>query len=192
MLDNIPKTTSKLTEKRIISVGRFSKEKGYVDLIDVFKKFHDKYPDWKLELIGDGSERNKIVDKIYEYGLNDLVTVHGYLKKNKINEILSKSSIYLMASYTESFGIVLIEAMSHGIPCVAFTSAEGANDLIEDGVNGYLIENRNFDEMVNKIQELVLSNAKRLSFGKNARKKSLNYTSDSIKDDWIKLLKKKV
>jgi len=192
MLDSIPDDVSKLDEKRIVSIGRFSKEKGYVDLIDVFKKFHDKYPDWKLELIGDGSERNKIVDKIYEYGLNDLVTVHGYLKKNKINEILSKSSIYLMASYTESFGIVLIEAMSHGIPCVAFTSAEGANDLIEDGVNGYLIENRNFDEMVNKIQELVLSNAKRLSFGKNARKKSLNYTSDSIKDDWIKLLKKKV
>lgn len=192
MLDNIPKEISKLEEKRIISVGRFSKEKGYIDLIEIFKKFHDKYPDWKLDLVGDGSERNKIVDRIYEYDLVDSVIVHGYLKKNKINELLSKSSIYLMASYTESFGIVLIEAMSHGIPCIAFTSAEGANDLIQNDVNGYLVSNRNFDEMVNKIEELVIDKKKRLALGKNARKISLNYSSSSIKDDWLKLLKKKV
>lgn len=192
MLDDIPNNTSSLEEKRIISVGRFSKEKGYVDLIEVFKKFHDKYPDWKLDLVGDGAERNKIVDKIYEYGLIDSVNVHGYLRKDKVNELLSQASIYLMASYTESFGIVLIEAMSHGIPCIAFTSAEGANDLIQNNVNGYLVEHRDFDEMVNKIEELVIDKKKRLSLGKKAREISLNYSSDSIKNDWIKLLKKKV
>ena len=191
MLDNIPKTTSKLTDKNIISVGRFSKEKGYVDLIEVFKKFHEVCPEWHLDLIGDGSEKNKIVDRIYQYQLTDYVTVHGYLKKKEINELLKKSSLYVMTSYTESFGIVLIEAMSYGIPCLAFTSAEGANDLIKNDENGYLIENRNFDEMVNYMQELVNNKNKRIELGKNAREFSLNYSSDIVKKEWMKLLKRK-
>lgn len=192
MLDFIPKSKSKLNENRIISVGRFSKEKGYVDLIEVFKKFHENNPDWKLDLIGDGSERNKIVDRIYQYNLTDYVTVHGYLKKDKINEILSESSLYLMTSYTESFGIVLIEAMSHGVPCLAFTSAEGANDLITNDFNGYLIKNRDFDEMVNKLDILANNKDKRIELGKNAREFSLNYSSDVIKKEWLNLLKRKV
>lgn len=191
MLDYIPKTTSKLTEKRMISVGRLSKEKGYVDLIEIFNKFHDKNHDWHLDIVGNGSERNKIVDKIYEYHLTDSVTVHGYLKKPELHELLSKSSIYLMTSYTESFGIVLIEAMSYGIPCISFTSAEGANDLINNGINGFLIENRDFDEMVNKMEELANNKNERTELGKKAREVSLNYSSDSIKKEWLNLLKKK-
>lgn len=192
MLDDIPKSTSKLTEKRIVSVGRLSKEKGYVDLIEVFKKFHEVCPEWRLDIVGDGSDRNKIVDRIYEYKLTDYVTVHGYLKKKEINELLNKSSLYVMTSYTESFGIVLIEAMSHGVPCLAFTSAEGANDLIKNNENGYLIENRDFDEIVNKMKELVEDKNKRVELGKNAREFSLNYSSDIVKKDWLNLLKRKV
>lgn len=192
MLEEIPKTTSKLTEKRIISVGRLSKEKGYVDLIEIFKEFHKNNPDWHLDIVGDGSEKNKIVDRIYEYKLTDVVTVHGYLKKKEINNLLKKSSLYLMTSYTESFGIVLIEAMSYGIPCLAFTSAEGANDLIQNDKNGYLIENRDFDSMINKMQELINNKKKRVELGKNAKEFSLNYGSDIVKKEWLKLLKRRV
>lgn len=191
MLDDIPKTTSKLTEKRIISVGRFSKEKGFVDLVEIFKDFHEICPDWHLDLVGDGSEKNKIVDHIYQYHLTESVTVHGYLKKKEINELLKKSSLYVMTSYTESFGIVLIEAMSHGVPCLAFTSAEGANDLITNDKNGYLIENRNFDEMVNKMKQLAEDKKTRIELGKNAREFSLNYSSDIVKKEWLNLLKRK-
>lgn len=192
MLDDIPKTTSKLSEKRIISVGRLSKEKGYVDLIEIFKEFNKLNPDWRLDIVGDGSERNKVVDRIYQYNLTNNVTVHGYLKKKEINELLKKSSLYVMTSYTESFGIVLIEAMSHGIPCLAFTSAEGANDLISNNENGYLIENRDFSEMVNRMNELVNDKDKRIELGKNARETSLKYCKEIIQKEWCKLLKRKV
>lgn len=192
MLDEIPKTTSKLTEKRMISVGRLSKEKGYVDLIEIFKKFHEKNSDWHLDIVGDGPERNKVVDRIYQYQLTDVITVHGYLKKKEINALLKKSSLYLMTSYTESFGIVLIEAMSYGVPCLAFTSAEGANDLIQNDKNGYLIENRDFDSMINKMEKLINNKKERIELGKNARAFSLNYSSDVVKKEWLKLLKRKV
>ena len=192
MLDDIPKTTSKLSEKRIISVGRVSKEKGYVDLIEIFKEFNKLNPDWRLDIVGDGSERNKVVDRIYQYNLTNNVTVHGYLKKKEINELLKKSSLYVMTSYTESFGIVLIEAMAHGIPCLAFTSAEGANDLISNNENGYLIENRDFSEMVTRMNELVNNKEKRIELGKNARETSLKYSKEIIQKEWCKLLKRKV
>ncbi len=191
MLDNIPEKVSKLDKKRIISVGRLSKEKGFTDLIDIFSKFLHLHPDWHLDIVGGGAERNKIVDRIYQYNLTDAVTVHGYLKKKEIDELLDKSSLYVMTSYTESFGIVLIEAMSHGVPCLAFTSAEGANDLIEDGKNGYLIENRNYDDMIMKMEELAKDKKKRQKFGEYARTTSLNYSSDVVTKEWIALLKRK-
>ena len=142
-------------------------------------------------LIGDGAEKNKIVDLIYQYHLTDFVELHGYLSREKVDECLEKSSIYLMTSYTESFGIVLIEAMSHGIPCIAFSSAEGANDLITNGENGYLIENRDFNEMANQVLELTSNLNKRKKLGKEARRISHSYTKEQVKDKWINLLKKR-
>lgn len=191
MLDSIPNDTSKLNEKRIISIGRLSKEKGFIDLIEVFKDFHIKNPDWHLDIVGDGAQKNKIVDHIYSYGLEKSITMHGYLNKEEINKLLKKSSIYVMTSYTESFGIVLIEAMSYKIPCIAFTSAEGANDLITNDVNGYLIENRSFKDMVDKIDELANNDEKRIKLGTNAREDSLKYSDEIIKKDWLNLLRKK-
>lgn len=188
-IDDIPKDVSSLTENRLISVGRFSREKGMPDLIDVFYLVHKKNPKLHLDLVGDGAQKNMIIDKIYEYGLETSVTVHGFLSKEKINNLLSKSSLYLMTSFTESFGIVLIEAMSYGIPCIAFSSAEGACDLIESGKDGYLIKERNQEKMADQIIKLMDNYEKRRQLGQNAREKSLNYDTDTIKSMWIKLFK---
>ena len=191
MIDKIPKSSSTLKNHTLISIGRFSREKGFVDLIEVFHKIHEKEPSWKLCLIGDGAERNKIVDRIYQYQLTDAVELHGYLKRDKIDALLHESSIYLMTSYTESFGIVLIEAMSHGVPCIAFSSAEGANDLITNGKNGYLIDNRDFDKMADKVIELINNQKLRKELGTEAKQISSNYTQKEVKDNWLKLLKKR-
>ena len=191
MLDSIPKITSKLDNKNLISVGRLSREKGYTDLIEVFKLIHKERPDWHLDIVGDGPEKNKIVDMIYLNKLTDSITVHGYLKRKEIDKLLNKSSIYLMTSYTESFGIVLIEAMSHGLPCVAFSSAEGANDLIINNENGYLVEDRDFEKMKDTIIKLIDSKELRTQLGEKGRGLSNNYTSDKVKDNWINLLKRR-
>lgn len=191
MIDTLPKEVSSLKEHRLISIGRFSREKGFIDLIDVFRKIHEREPNWVLCLVGDGAEKNKIVDLVYQYQLDRFVEFHGYLSRNEIDDLLHQSSIYLMTSYTESFGIVLVEAMSHGIPCVAFSSAEGANDLITPGMNGYLIENRDSDLMADCVLELMHNESRRKKLGKEARKLSACYTQEQVKDDWNRLLKKR-
>ena len=191
VIEDIPKNSSSLKNKNLISVGRLSKEKGYSDLLEIYNEIHKKYPDWKLDIIGSGSEEEKLSNYIKKNNLESSVTLHGFQQKEYIYDHLTKSSIYLMTSYTESFGIVLIEAMSVGVPCIAFTSAEGANEIITSGYNGYLIKNRNKESYIKKIEDLIEDYDTRRKLGKNAKESILKYKSDIVKEDWIDLIEKR-
>ena len=189
-IDNIPSETSSLNEKNLISIGRLSKEKGFLDLIDVYKIVHESFPEWKLNIIGDGVLRNKIEKKIDDYGLSDSVILHGYKTTDYVNKMLKSSSIYIMTSFTESFGIVLLEAFSYGIPAVSFTSARGANEIITNNWDGYLIKNRNKEEMAKRICELISGYNRRVVMGNNALKKVNKFYIDEVKNKWILLIEK--
>ena len=192
MLDNIPKRLAPLDENRIISVGRLSQEKGYMDLLKIFNQLSKKHKNWHLDIIGDGPERDKLEEYIKTKELQEKVTLHGFRDKDYIDKMLHQASLYVMTSYTESFGIVLLEAMSHGIPCVAFSSAEGAKEIISSGKNGYLIKNRNATAMIKKIEDLMKKDDIRKQMGKDARKSIKQYTKEVVKEDWYNLLEKKV
>ena len=187
-IENIPVKISNLKDKRLISVGRLSPEKGYLDLLKVYKKIVELYPDWKLDIVGDGKEMGILKKYISKHNLQDSVTLHGFQGKKYIDSLMNKSSIYLMTSFTESFGIVLIEAMSHGLPCIAFDSAEGAREIINSGYNGYLIKNRNLDAMIKKIEDLINSREDRVRIGKNSRREVLKYTKDVVGEEWFTLI----
>ena len=187
-LDYYPKKVSDLEEKRIISVGRLSEEKGYLDLIDVFSLVHQVYPDWKLDIIGDGNQKENIQKKIEEYGLKDFIILHGFQNKEYINQLLQKSSVYVMCSYTESFGIVLLEAFSFGIPCVAFDSARGATEIISNNWDGYLIKDRNKEIMAKKVCELISNPNRRIIMGANGIKKANQYSMDEIRKYWLQII----
>ncbi len=189
-IDYIPEKKSSLKNKNIISVGRLSKEKGFVDLIDVYNIVHTKFPDWKLNLVGDGIEREKIEEKIKQYGLEESVILHGYQNRDYINALLKKSSVYVMSSYTESFGIVLLEAYAFGVPAVSFTSAQGACEIIRDNWDGYLVKNRDKEQMAKRICELISNYNRRFIMGKNAAKKAEEYSADKIKNKWIEMMDK--
>jgi N-acetylglucosaminyldiphosphoundecaprenol N-acetyl-beta-D-mannosaminyltransferase len=188
-LDEIPSTKSTLNQKRIISVGRLAKEKGYSDLINVFASVHKKHPDWTLDIVGDGVLYESLSNEIKQLKLDKYITLHGFQRKDYINKLLKKSSIYVMTSHTESFGLSLVEAMSFGIPCVAFDSAEGANEIISNNKDGYLIPNRDKELMTDKINELIEDKKLRDKIGKNASKKSLLYDKKAVKKKWINILK---
>ena len=187
-IESLPEEMAPLKEKRFVAVGRLSKEKGYLDLLDLFKIISSKYPDWTLDIVGDGPERESIEKYIYENKIGDKVTLHGFQGKEYIDKLLHKSSIYLMTSYTESFGIVLIEAMSHGLPCIAYDSAEGAREIITSGENGFLIKNRSREAMLRKIEDLMKDENLRIKIGKQARESVHKYTSDVVGEEWFSLI----
>lgn len=183
------KKISDLQSNNLVSIGRLSKEKGFLDLIDVFALVNMKYPNTKLNIIGDGNEHEKIKNKIKKYNLEDKITLHGFLEKEKIYDILTDSSVYVMTSHTESFGIVILEAFSCGLPCVAFDSAEGAKELITNNWDGYLISNRNIDEMAKRICSLIGSLERRQIMGENGLDKAEKYSLEEVKEKWIEIIK---
>lgn len=181
--------SSNLLSKNLVSVGRLSKEKGFMDLLIIFNKILKKYPDYKLNIIGDGEEKEKLENYIKENNLEKNVIMHGFQSKDYINNILIDSMVYLMTSFTESFGIVLIEAMSYGIPCVAFSSAEGAEELIENGKNGYLIDDRNIDEYVKKVEFLMDNVKERKKMQNNCINKANEFLGKNVVKKWLEILK---
>lgn len=190
-IDEPNNAVSKLTENNLIAIGRLSKEKGFDDLLKLYKKVSNKYPNWKLNIIGDGMQKDYLLDLAKELKLGDKVVFHGYQNKEYINSLLKESSIYVMTSHTECFPIVLLEAMSYGIPCLSYTSAQGANEIIKDEVTGYLIENRDENKMIEKLTNLIEDEKLRKKLGKNAKDESKNYSSDVILDKWSKIINKR-
>lgn len=189
-IDYLPSKVSNLKTKRLISIGRLSREKAYDDLLDIYIKIHDIDPTWRLDIIGDGAQKNLLGDKIYSLGLQESVELHGFQKKDYINRLLKDSSIYLMSSITESFGIVLIEAMSFGLPCIAFDSAEGANELIKNNYNGYLVPNRDKDLYVKKVLKVMKDDKLRHKLGESGRKVAMEFTNEKVKEYWLNLLRR--
>lgn len=189
-LDYLPNKLSKLNNKNFISVGRLSPEKGFCDLIDVFKIINDQDKGFHLDIIGDGNEMGKIKNKINQYNLNNYITMHGFQNKDYINEKLEGSSVYLMCSFEESFGIVLIEAGSFGIPAIAFDSAQGAHEIIKNDKSGYLIKNRNKEKMAEKAIELINDTKKKKLFGKEAKLIAEEFSFENVKVQWLNFLTK--
>lgn len=182
-LDNYEYKLSNLKEPNLISIGRLSPEKGFLDLIEIFFEIKDKYPEAKLHIVGDGIKKNEILNKINEYDLLDNVVMHGFQRKEYINKLLSESSIYLMSSYEESFGIVLLEASIHGLPLIAFSSAQGANEIIKNEYNGYLIKNRDHKKFSEIVIKLLSDYQKRIKIGKNSYESAKKYKYEVIEKE---------
>ena len=123
VIDKNPDKSSNLRENTLINVGRLEPEKGVFDLIDVLSEVKSEIKDVKLLLIGDGSLRKEIEAKVEKNNLKDNVIFTGFVSKKELENYYLKSKLFVMTSYTESFGLVLIEAMSYKIPCIAFDSS---------------------------------------------------------------------
>ncbi|MDO4963601.1 MAG: glycosyltransferase [bacterium] len=189
-IEELPSEKSNLNNKNIIAVGRLEKVKGFSSLIDVMDIVLKKYPDWNLNIVGDGSEYNYLNNLIQSKKLSNNIKLLGYKTKEELDILYKNSSIYVMSSLNEAFGIVLIEAMSYGLPCISFSSASGACEIIKDNITGYLIDNRDIKEMANKIELLIQDNDKLNSLSKNSYKEVQKYMSTNLKKKWIDLIEK--
>ena len=186
--DNPNKVTPEFANNTLISVGRLSHEKGIFDLLEVFEKVKIEKTDAILHIVGDGEERENLIQKIKEKGLEESIILHGFQGKDYIYHLLSEMSVYVMTSFTESFGIVLLEAMACGIPCVAYSRAQGAHEIIEHGKNGFLIEERDSERMKEKICELLDNRKELRKLSKNAFATAEKYSYQNTQNAWLALM----
>ena len=188
VIDNLPKNTSNLKHNNLINVGRLEQEKDQSTLIDIFKEVKKEVKDAKLYIIGDGSLKEKLNNKIKEYNLEDSIFLLGFLSKKEMEKYLLDSKIFVMTSITESFGIVLIEAMSYKIPCIAFDTADGARNLLNNK-NGILVSNRSRETMTKDLIALLKDDKKLAKIANNGYIDCQKYLITNVKKEWIKLLK---
>ena len=170
-----------LKKKNIISVGRLSKEKGFADLIEIFSNIESE--DWTLTIVGDGDEKENLEALIKDNNLEGKVILTGFLNKEELYKLYENSSLYVMTSFEESFGLVLVEASSFGLPLIAFDSAIGAKEIIQE--NGILVSNRDKSVMIKKIKKLMNDISERKLYQKKSLEIYKSYDYTTLKENII-------
>ena len=175
----------------IISVGRLEKVKDFPTLLEVFKKVHNSHEELELKIVGEGSQRETLERRIKELNLEGSVTITGRIPTDMVKRELEKAKIFVLTSVCESFSLVLCEAMEQGLPSLSFDIDVGPKEIIKDGYNGFLIENRNVDKMAQKIIELVENRELWNDISKNALEDVSKYYSENVAQGWISILDRK-
>lgn len=171
-----------LSARRAICVGRLEWEKGIDRLIDVWQAVHVKYPDWILDIYGEGTWQEKLQREIVHQKAETYIHLKGTCS-DIVSEYLG-SSILVLTSRYEGFPMVLLEAMACGVPCVAYNCPFGPQSIITDAENGFLVDEGDKEQMVEKIGLLIEDEQKRKEFGNNARKSVQKYSQENIMKEW--------
>lgn len=182
-----PQESASLLNKKVISVGKQSYQKGYDLLLQSWQKVHLKNPTWQLEIYGKLDASQGLEGLAMSLGIDKSILFFEP-EKNIISNYLD-SSIYVMSSRFEGFGMVLIEAMSCGVPCISFDCPYGPSDIIKNEIDGFLVENGNFDALADTINLLIYNSDLRTQMGKNAKENAKRYLPENIMYQWDELFK---
>ena len=177
---------AELTNKTVMAVGRYDFQKGFERLIAAWAEVCSKVDDWKLEIIGDGALRDKMLQQIEENGLNGRVVLKK-LPAAQMKDAYMNTSIFALSSRFEGLPMVLLEAQAAGVPIVSFACKCGPKDLIEDGINGFLVEEGDIEGLAKGLIRLIEDEELRKKMGKAAYQNSELYTENAIMKHWIDL-----
>ena len=175
--------------KSIINVGRFVESKQQSLLIDIFVRIHEKHPEWKLIMVGDGPLLEKTKLKVLKLGLNQKIIFTGNIKD--VNYYYSESSIFAFTSISEGFPNSLLEAMAHGLACLSFDCTAGPSDIITHGKSGYLIKVKDLMDYEEKLTILMKDEILMRSFGNEAFLRAEEFYIDKIGHQFLSFISNK-
>ena len=188
-LPQIPSISTTYSQKVVLSVGRLSKEKGFFRLLDIWqilaqnKKFECEFQKWQLIIVGDGVLKKELESKIKALNLQESVILKPFTKQIE-KEYLS-ASIYAMSSHFEGFGMVLAEASSYALPCVAFDVKTGPSDIIADEKSGFLVADNDLQGYADKLMLLMCDENLRENFGTKAKQVvSEKFSKEVVMKEW--------
>lgn len=186
LLPKVPQL-SDVSAHRVIAVGRLDYQKGFDLLVRAWEIVHKsgKYDDWRLDIFGQGEWRDKLQRMIAERGLSPFVSIEA--PTNAIGEEYSRSSVLVMSSRYEGFGMVLVEAMARGVPVVAFDCKCGPKDIIDNGINGLLVKDGEIAGLAEAMMRLMGDEALRKKMASNALRVTTAYSEETVMGKWVNL-----
>lgn len=170
---------------RIISVARLFPQKNQEMMIRAFAKIAEKYPDWRLVIYGEGPRRQSLQLIIDNLQLTDRVQLPG--RTEKVIDELQKSKIFCLSSDYEGMSNSMIEAICVGLPVVS-TKVSGTDELIQDGVNGLLVDIGDGQGMTDALEKLIQDEELMKNMGEASRKKASLFQIDTIVNEWMDLI----
>lgn len=188
---NLDRFTNDKIEKsiiRLVIIGSLVDKKGQDLAIDVIYELHRRNCRVYLDVLGEGPNRYHLETKIKEYKLENFICLHGNVDYPE--KFLSRAKIYLHTALYEPFGLVFIEAMASGLPIVC-TSAKGNKDIIEEGINGFLIKERSFKKIADKIELLINDRYLYEKISNSSFELSKKYNITNYVDKLVKIYKSK-
>mgnify|MGYP000198187841 FL=1 len=184
---HVSKNYSEVKNKRVIAVGRLDYQKGFDRLIQAWKlvQHTGRFSDWKLDIFGQGEWREMLQQMIDKQGLQNTVKINP--PTNAILNEYVHSSLLVMSSNYEGFGMVLVEAMSCGVPVISFDCKCGPKDIIQPGINGLLVPNGDIQALADAMMKVMEDEAYRKMLSQNARKVVDTYSEQAVMSQWIRL-----
>lgn len=184
---HVSKNYSEVKNKRVIAVGRLDYQKGFDRLIQAWKlvQHTGRFSDWKLDIFGQGEWREMLQQMIDKQGLQNTVKINP--PTNAILNEYVHSSLLVMSSNYEGFGMVLVEAMSCGVPVISFDCKCGPKDIIQPGINGLLVPNGDIQALAYAMMVMMADEAYRKMLSQNARKVVDTYSEEAVMAQWIRL-----
>ena len=170
-------------ENQVVAVGRLDPVKGFLRLVRLWKPVYEQ-TGAVLKIIGGGSQHAELEAEIEKLGLQEGVILTGPMDHDAVLAEMKKSLFYAMTSFTEGFPFVLLEAMSQGLPAIAYDVRVGPRAIIEDGINGYLIAPENETAFIEKVKLLITDCALRTQLSGNALKRAMDFSEEKIMDRW--------
>ena len=177
---------SNCQNKRVIWVGRFDYQKRPMVIVKIWQQIHPAFPDWHLDIYGEGVQKQELQQYISPLNMN----IHLHEPTNYIFEAYRNSSILVVTSLYEPFGLVIPEAMSCGLPVISYDSSFGPASIISDGNDGFLVGNNNQELFIDRLSRLMHDESLRLLMGMNAIESSKRFSSNNIMSQWKKLFSK--
>lgn len=177
--------------RHLISAGRLEYEKGMDRLLQVWTCLAPDFPDWTLDIAGDGSAREALRLQAETAGVSQSVRFLGMLGAETLARRFTRSDIFVLASRTEGFGLVLLEASATGLPLIAYDVRSGPRSLIRDGKNGYLIPDGDAFGYEQRCRELMRDAEKRRVMGDCARILAQRFSETKILKRWEAVLTKR-
>ncbi len=172
--------------KRLVSAGRFGKEKGFDMLVKAYAPLVEQFPDWHLDIFGDGEMMDTVRTLVEEYGVGDNVHLLGM--RGDLAERYKDYAFYVLPSYREGMPLVLLEAKANHLPIVSFDIMTGPREIVRDGIDGILVPPYELDALGSAMAMMMSNDVLRTVMSKSSQENLDVFSKDTILGQWITLI----